>query len=123
MRLMNRNKRDIWYQTYEGITPETITDEYGNVLETGENSVSYSEPVMVRMSIGIASGVSSQEMFGGLDDYDRILITEDLNCPIDEHSVLYIETDPDEDDYDYIVKRVAKSLNFIAYAVSKVVVS
>ena len=57
-----------------------------------------------------------------------MIVTDDLSCPIDENTVLFIDKEPEYDDngnplYDYIVKRVAKSLNSISYAVSKVTVS
>ena len=57
-----------------------------------------------------------------------MIVTDDLLCPIDENTVLFIDKEPGytEDGtplYDYIVKRVARSLNSISYAVSKVSVS
>ena len=66
-------------------------------------------------------------MFGNLESYDKVLITDDMNCPIDENTVLFIDKEPqvvkDKPLYDYTVKRVAKSLNSISIAVSKVKVS
>ena len=49
-------------------------------------------------------------------------------CYLDENTVLFIDKEPEFDNagkpiYDYTVRRVAKSLNFISYAVSKVKVS
>ena len=68
------------------------------------------------------------EQFGNFISYDKVIVTDDLTCPIDENTVLFIDKSPEYDDdgnplYDYIVKRVARSLNSISYAVSKVTVS
>jgi len=57
-----------------------------------------------------------------------VIVTDDLTCPIDENSVLFVDKLPEYSEdgtplYDYVVKRVAKSLNAIAYAIQKVNVS
>lgn len=65
--------------------------------------------------------------YGNLDSYDKVLITDDMSCPIDENTVLFVDSKPGyrqgKPAFDYTVKRVAKSLNTISYAVSKVKVS
>lgn len=124
MKALVRNKQKFYYALYVGSEP--ITDEYGN--ETGEPIVEYSEPVEMWANISPATGISQTEQFGNLDSYDKVVVTDDLNCPIDEHSVLFVEKEPEhnlEDGlmYDYIVKRVAKSLNSISIAIRKVDVS
>ena len=68
------------------------------------------------------------EQFGNSLLYDKVIITDDVTCPVDEHSVLCIDSPPayDKDGnliYDYIVKKVARSLNTVSFAVSKVEVS
>ena len=124
MKALVRNKQKFYYALYVGSEP--ITDEYGN--ETGEPIVEYSEPVEMWANISPATGISQTEQFGNLDSYDKVIVTDDLNCPIDEHSVLFVEKEPEhnlEDGlmYDYIVQRVAKSLNSISIAIRKVDVS
>lgn len=129
MKLQRRNTVSIWYQLYEEDSPQTITDEYGNVLETGERGVTYSAPVEIRASVSTATGTVQAELFGGFTDYDKVVIVDDITCPIDEQSVLFIDRIPEYVEgelvnvHDYIVKRIAKSLNFIAYAVRKVEVA
>jgi hypothetical protein len=129
MKLQRRNTVSIWYQLYEEDSPQTITDEYGNVLETGERGVTYSAPVEIRASVSTATGTVQAELFGGFTDYDKVVIVDDITCPIDEQSVLFIDRVPEYAEgelvnvHDYIVKRIAKSLNFIAYAVRKVEVA
>ena len=143
---LKRNLRAFYYCLYSDSTP--ILDENGN--ETGENIVTYSAPVQMLASISPATGQSNTEQFGNLDNYDKVIVTTDMNCPIDENSVLFIDKVPDGTQvtthtvtgsnalygsdlivsdsvevpkYDYIVRRVAKSLNVISIAVRKVNVS
>lgn len=124
MRLMNINKRGFYYSLLEGKFP--IIDEWGN--ESGEKQLIYSEPIFSMANISPARGEAQIEQFGTLEEYDKVIVTEDMKCPIDEYTVLFVDKNPEVDDSgnplnDYIVKRVAKSLNFIAYAITKVKVS
>ena len=148
MRDLKRNQTEFWYCLLIPNTQEAIVDENGN--ETGEIIPSYEEAVRMQANISPATGNSNTEQFGNLTDYDRVIVTHDMNCPIDEHSVLFIGEEPsytevqtheitesqtvlgdDEIEvisyqlpkYNYIVKRVAKSLNVISIAVRKVEVS
>ena len=143
---LKRNLCAFYYCLYSDSTP--ILDEYGN--ETGESIVTYSAPVQMLASISPATGQSNTEQFGNLDNYDKVIVTTDMDCPIDENSVLFIDKVPDDTQvtthtvtgsnalygsdlivsdsvevpkYDYIVRRVAKSLNVISIAVRKVNVS
>ena len=123
MKTMERNKTTFWYMTYADRVP--VTDEYGN--EIGELAT-YNEPVMLRANISPATGSSQVEQFGSLAGYDKVIVTDDVSCPIDENSVLFIDkavefTGDGKPLYDYTVKRVARSLNSVSYAVTKVSVS
>ena len=121
MRCLKRNMTPFWYCLYE--SSEDQYDEYGNLLP--EPLVTYAEPVQMMANISAATGQAQTEMFGGLDSYDKVIVTADMSCPIDEHTVLFIDKEPEHNlenglMYDYIVKRVAKSLNSISIAVRKV---
>ena len=119
MKLLKRNLTPFYYCLYTGKTPVT-SGEY----ETGESVVTYSEPVLMKGNISPASGQSQIEQFGNLEQYDKVIVVDDMDCPIDETSMLYVDVTPGEGrTYDYTVKKVAKSLNYIAYAISKVKVS
>ena len=123
MKILHRNKQKFYYCLYESKSP--AVDDYGN--ETGE-TITYGEPVAMYANISPATGVSSTEQFGNLDNYDKVIVTDDLNCPIDEHTVLFIDKEPEynadtDPVFNYIVRRVAKSLNSISIAVSKVEVT
>jgi hypothetical protein len=120
---MEKYKSTFWYILYGSREP--VYDEYGN--ETGA-VVKYLPAVEMRANVSAAAGSAQVEQFGNFAGYDKVILTDDTTCPIDENTVLFIDKEPEYDDggnplYDYIVKRVAKSKNFISYAVSKVSVS
>ena len=139
MRSLLRNQQPLYYCLYTG--KEEIIDEWGN--STGQYIRFYEEPVLMYANISPATGQSNTELFGNLENYDKVIVTTDRNCPIDENSVLFIDKEPDESNVltyvptaittvesyvsvptpDYIVLRVAKSLNSISIAVRKVRVS
>lgn len=123
MKLMKRNLTPVHYCLYKERVALTDADGY----ETGEYGVGYAEPVKLMCSVSPATGYAQTEMFGNLESYDKVLITDDMDCPIDENTVLFIDKEPAFKDgkptYDYTVRRVARSLNAISYAVSKVKVS
>ena len=57
--------------------------------------------------------------------YSKTVIVDDTNCPIDEHSRLWIDRTPTDAlgadiAHNYEVVMVAKSLNHITYAVKQV---
>ena len=146
-----RNDTAFWYCLYtDECTP--VLDEDGN--ETGELILHYAEPVEMHANVSPKGGnaqwqggYADREAFGILDDYDRVIVVHDTECPITESTVLFIDKEPEfaeadthevieaealyGDDkiaekhyvvpvYDYIVRRVARSLNEVRIAVSKV---
>ena len=124
MRIMERNKKGVWYCLYD--RKEPIIDEDGN--ETGEEKVAYKQAERLRANVSAASGSSQVEQFGNLAGYDKVIVTDNTSCPIDENTVLFIDKEPEYDEdgkplYDYMVKRVARSLNSVSIAVTKVSVS
>ena len=133
------------YATYIGKQPVYVTDKYGNQLATGEYQTIYTNPVPCRANISPASGVTATELFGSVEGYDKVIVMDNPECPIDEYSILWIDTSPEIEvgigsnavleitaggviigdnghftPHDYIVKRVARSFNSVAIAVSKV---
>lgn len=124
MKVMERNKRTFWYCLYDHSEP--VIDEDGN--ETSEEQTFYKPVQNLRANISAASGSSQVEQFGNLAGYDKVIVLDDTSCPIDENTVLFIDKEPEygEDGnplYDYRVKRVAKSLNSVSIAATKVSVS
>ena len=154
MKNMWRNEQKFWYCLYVNDRKPDKPDEVNYIVderghETGERILQYSTEVQMRANISPATGNSNTEQFGGLEDYDKVIVTHDMSCPIDENTVLFLDKLPEwsevktyeveepasgalySDDvlaektylvpnYDYIVKRVARSLNVISIAVRKV---
>ena len=125
MRTLNRNKIVFYYALYEGKEP--VVDDYGNV--TGEYEVKYSRPKKFRANISAANGKADVEQFGANVDYDKVIVG-DIFPQIDEYTIMWIDTVPvidnegkTETPHDYIVKKIARSLNSVSIAVSKVEVS
>ena len=123
MRTLARNKTRIYYANYSNKIP--IEDEYGNL--TGEYDIIYDNPVEVKANVSAARGESTTRQFGEDEGYDRVIVMDDPNAPINVSSVLWIDTLPEikedgstDTPYDYIVKQVAPSLNSVSIAVSKV---
>ena len=123
MRCMTRNKSKFYYASYIGETE--IIDEYGNA--TGEYEISYSTPIECNANISAAQGEMQSRQFGESESYDKVIVLDDRNAPIDEHSILWVDTLPhlNEDGstdtpHDYVVKKVARSLNGVSIAISKV---
>ena len=109
------NEQKFYYATYSGRT--MVTDSENNY--TGESTVTYSDPVGVWANISAARGEASVEQFGADVQYDKIIVTCDTSLPIDETTIIWIDK-PRTGPHDYVVKRVAKSLNVLSIAISKV---
>lgn len=136
---MKRNLKPVYYRLYAG--QQQIVDEDGN--QTGEPRVIYTDPAKQDCNVSPASGAVQMQLFGVIENYDKILITDNMDCPININTVLYVDESPTRslglamelpaspagrfgvisvipNRYEYIVKRIAKSLHHISYAVSKV---
>lgn len=117
MHTLNRNCQKVYYALYKGI--EDQYDKDGN--QTGEPLINYEEPVQIFLNVSAARGNTDVELFGINLNYTKTLVTHDVNCPISENSILWIGIIPEKDiPHNYIVVKVAKSINSIAYAVREV---
>lgn len=123
MRSMVRNKSKFYYASY--INGTAIIDEYGN--ETGEYEVLYSNPIEYSGNVSAAQGEMQSRQFGESESYDKVIVLDDRNAPIDEHSIMWVDTLPhlNEDGttdtpHDYVCKRIARSLNGVSVAIKKV---
>lgn len=122
MRGMEQNKQSFWYALYERSEP--ILDEYGN--EIGLKPV-YGNPIKSSGNISTARGSTETGQFGAIAVYAKTINPMPVDCPIDESSVLWLDNIPviDEDGktvtpYDYVVTRVARSINHKAYTLKRV---
>ena len=134
MKCMEQNKVNFFYALY--LRKEPITDDYGN--PTGEFEVIHGKPQSFSANISAAKGETESLQFGENLSYDKVIAMDNEAPNIDEYSVLWVDTVPQlEEDgtlsvnddgeiitpHDYIVKKVAKSLNHVSIAISKVTVS
>lgn len=120
---MIRNKCVFYYAEHKG--KSEIIDEYGN--KTGQYKIVYGEPIKVYGNISPAKGEVQSQQFGESESYDKVIVLDDRNVSIDEHSILWVDTLPTLNDdglteapHDYIVKQIAISLNSVSIAISKV---
>jgi hypothetical protein len=65
--------------------------------------------------------------FGESESYDKVIVLDNPNTPIDEYAILWVDTLPHlntdgttDTPHDYIVKKVARSLNNVSIAIRKV---
>ena len=132
MRCLIRNKRDFYYARYK--EQIEIKDEWGNT--TGQYQVVYDNPVHIKGNVSASQGEIQSRQFGESEIYDKVIVLDDVNTPIDEYSILWVDAPPllNEDGslsitngevetpHDYIVKKVARGLNTVSIAISKVTV-
>ena len=126
MKCLRKNMRRFWYALYIG--DEETKDADGNY--TGLYKPVYTLPRLMSANISAARGTSNEQLFGVDISYDKAIATADVNCPISETSVLWVDNAPviksdgsTNTPWDYTVSSVAKSINSITYAVKKVDVS
>ena len=123
MRCLRRNQVPFWYATY--VQGEPAVDIYGN--QTGGRNITYSKPVKSAANISAAKDVAVVAIFGTDLNYDKVMCMP--SAPFDENAVLWIDVTPvikrdgtSDTPPDYVVKRIAKSLNSVLIAVTKVAV-
>lgn len=123
MRTLRRNKVKCYYAEYLG--EEKIKNASG--LYTGEKRLVYSNPIQLMANVSPATGLSSTEQFGGNIDYDKSVVLEKCPKGFNEYSRLWVDTMPEikadgttDTPHDYVVKRIAKSLNSVSAAVARV---
>ena len=119
MRVVQRDKRTVWYAFYNGVTEIINSDgEY-----TGEYEVNYTTPVKARMNVSGGRGAADVAMFGFDSRYARSIVTEDLTTPFNTETVFWIETDPATQPHDYRVVGVSRTINQVVLALEQVEVS
>ena len=113
MRTLEINKQPMWYALCTGKTE--VIDEYGN--HTGVFELTYSDPVYYPVNMSEARGTVQHEPFGLTDDYDRSFVTTDMSCPIAIDSIIWFGADPQTEPHNYVIHRIANSLNSITIAI------
>lgn len=129
MKTLHRNKKTIWYANPIG-KGEPVRDENG--LLTGDVAISYGKPKMMKISfsesIGLnnlpAQGVADIHDYGITTNYTHRMVTENMNCPIREDSIIWHGIKPGADAYEvphnFKVIRVGEGLTQKMYYLRKV---
>lgn len=120
MRLLNRNLRPIYYCLFKERVP--VLDEAGH--RTGQFRNVYEAPVKIKAHVGSQVSFVMNEQFGHLEAYDNTITIADVDTPITDTTVLFVDKEPEFDAdgtpiYDYFVRRVGKSLNVVNIEVRK----
>lgn len=126
MRTMIRNRRTFYYASL--VSEEMGKDSDGNYTE---EVYTYSDPVRKTGVITAANGEAVTQLFGANERYDKVITLNLGENILAIGSVLWVDTMPVIDEktgktdtpYDYIVIKVAESLNFVNVAIRKVNVS
>ena len=136
MRVLSRNKQDIWYANPTGFTYKTDS----NGLKTGEKEIIYGSAVKERMSMAISSGannlgskgIATVEPYGIVTGYTHRAVTEDLNCAMGEESHVWFGITPTKTvikngvetevavPHNFEVVRKASSMNHLIYYLKEV---
>lgn len=136
MRLLERNKQDLWYANPTGWQYAEDT----NGFKTGEKTITYATPVKTRMSMAISSGannlgsqgIANVEPYGITTGYTHRAVTEDLSCAMGEESRVWFGIHPTRTvtidgketevpvPHNFEVVRKAKSLNHLIYYLKEV---
>lgn len=123
MRCMKRNKQTFYYANFDSASSTEVVDDNG--FYTGESNLNYSRPIEYKASISSAIGDTEISLFGKDLQYDKTICFDKVRPEgFDEYTVLWIDKKPYDGfkvtGYDYIVKKIAKSLNgFWLVAIAK----
>lgn len=115
MRLLDRNKRRIWYAQYQG-REELVEDG----LVTGQYNTVYTAPTEIAANVSPARGSTEVRQFGDELDYDRVIVIESPSFVADEYTRWWIDKNPVDSAHDFVTAAVARSLNHVSYAVRRV---
>lgn len=116
MRTVQRNKRPVAYAFYLGDVE--LSDAEGNL--TGEYGVSYTDPVKTLMNVSGGRGQADIALFGLTQTFGRTATTEDLETKWNTEMVMWIETDPDKEPFDYRIVAVSRTINQVVLALAEV---
>ena len=126
MRTMTRN-RQVFYSA-DLLSVGMSQDADGNYVEDNYN---FSDPVRREGVFSVLKGQAQPQFYGANEVYDKVITLNMNENYLKIGSVLWVDTMPVIDEetgktdtpYDYIVARIAPSLNFINVAIRKVSVS
>ena len=115
MRVLSRNKQDLWFANPSGIAYATDS----NGLKTGEKNVTYSTPEKVRMSMAASSGANNLgsqgmaelEKYGIATGYTHRAVTEDMDCAMKEDSIVWYKISPTRTETRTVTRTVTETVD------------
>lgn len=126
MRLLDRNKQTVYWRNLASASAMATTDEFGNILETGEWVKTYGEVKSARVYVKSAIGMNNADPYGDFTSKQRTIYALPEETNIDEFSILWIGIDPMLDEgeptvpHNFTVNGVSHGLNHIRIAVRQV---
>lgn len=136
MRSLKKNQKKLFYATYDGQITLYERNENGEIIYDeidGESfpreigtKAGYNKPVYFSASVSSGKGSAQEEVFGTDVDFTRTISTTDLSLPIDELSLIWIDSKPkyladgtvDPESADYkVAAKPAKGLNSLMIAI------
>lgn len=115
MRCLARDKSTVWASLYEESVE--VLDEDGK--RTGYHETVRSDPFEIDASVSAARGSVYEDGFGQSVNYDRSVLIEDVDTPVSESTVFWIDADPATDEWDYKVSAIARTPNVVKVAVKR----
>ena len=116
MRTVQRNKREISYALYSGVTD--VVDSEGNL--TGEQEITYATPVTTRMNVSGGRGRAEIELFGVENPFTHTVVTDDLTTPFDTDTAWWVNADPATDPHNFRCTGVSRTINQVVIALAEV---
>lgn len=115
MHVLERNKQYLWYANPNGV--DYVVD--GNGYKTGEKTITYTQPVKVRMSMAISSGannlgsqgIAELERYGIVTGYTHKAVTDDLNCTMGEESLVWYKIEPTVTETKTVTRTVTETVD------------
>ena len=93
--------------------------------KTGYEEVVYTTPTELWLNVMPKSGEAENDIFGKATDYSKVAISDDPNCPITEYSRIWTDgitpgTTQVPVPYNYVVKKIYRTLNTALIALQEV---
>lgn len=116
MRLLERNKRYIWFSNYLGQEEVVEDGKY-----TGEFVFKYSSPYKIKVNFMPISNYIKKYDFGDASSVSMVIITDK---DIFKEDTVFFEQEPDPNDdfsstYDYKVVKIVETLNTYSIGIKK----
>lgn len=115
MRCLARDKTTVWASLYE----ESIEEIDADGKRTGNHVTRRCDPIEIDASVSAARGSVYEDGFGQSVNYDRSVLIDDMDVPVSESTVFWIDADPAIDEWDYKVSAIARTPNVVKVAVKR----